>query len=466
MNNSYSQITAKEVLEEYLIKVFESIKERLMKFDFESSFKKFCDKDQRSISKPVKDPLIDSSEGVDKQSNKKRKRGSRGGKSNKRKMDLLARKRFRSTGSGDIAAVCCDVPTLTRSTSLPSSNLLPRTTTAISASSFSGLPIVHQSHTQIPVVAVGEQLVSRMVSNITTDIRNSNMFHTQEDSDLSPDISFERATQLSEQNKANKAMNSRERNRLKWKLLKKKRRKKHSNNSQLSEQKNDESPSMPLERKDDLGIHHHHNRRFHTLPSPTKIQILPEIDQLEPSTPSEEPEANIDREIHELSIADDAVSEYIKSIIRFLLPSSDYWDYLSSKHQNFNLIMRKIDDYIRLGRHESFTIEQIMHKMRLLDLPIVQMYRQSLQSAPTIMNMSQIDHESMIVGYGWVYWIFNSLINYALSNAFYITEIEGKGLQLFYFSKKVWNKIVKKNMTSFYHHFVPVSLNVYSLYEV
>lgn len=464
MSNSYSQITAKQVLEEYLIKVFESIKEKLMKFDFESSFKKFCDKNHRAISNTVKDPLINSSEGVDQQSNKKRKRGSRGGKSNRRKMELLARKRFRSTGNEDITAVSCDAPTLLRSTSLPSSNLLHRTTTTILMSSSSGVPVVHECGTQIPVVAVGEQLISRMVSNIATDIRNSNMFHTQEDSD--PDISFERSTQPSEQNKGNKAMNSRERNRLKWKLLKKKRRKKLSNNSQVSEQKTDESPLMPLDRKDDLGIHHHYNRRFHTLPSPTKIQILPEIDRLEPPTPLEEPEANIDQEIHELSIADDAVSEYIKSIIRFLLPSSDSWDYLPSSHHNFNLIMRKIDDYIRLGRHESFTIEQIMHKMRLLDLPIVRMYRQSLQSAPTIMNMSQIDHESMIVGYGWVYWIFNSLINYALSNAFYITEIEGKGLQLFYFSKKAWYQIVKKKMTSFYHHFVPVSLPLLSLYEV
>jgi hypothetical protein len=72
---------------------------------------------------------------------------------------------------------------------------------------------------------------------------------------------------------------------------------------------------------------------------------------------------------------------------------------------------------------------------------------------------SFLDKESIRLFHLFLYWIFDSLLHFMISNCFYVTETEGKGNELFYFQKKIWFEIVKDNLQQFEHHFAPVSVS-------
>jgi hypothetical protein len=227
---------------------------------------------------------------------------------------------------------------------------------------------------------------------------------------------------------------------------------------------------------------HHLKRKFHTLHESNSSSLCEtlakELDRLDPvsekdGSPSSSP-PEVAQNICDLSSKVSDASEYVKSICRHLFPLTAFW---GNRH-NYNKFMSKIDDYLMIGRIESFTMEQIMHGIQLSELPWIQYYRETVlikkcedelgdegnQSKDPKKKRKhhqsiQLDQECNQLAYSLIYWIFVNIINFLISNAFYVTEIEGKGSQVFYFQKKVWNEIVQKNMKSFHHHFVPILLS-------
>jgi hypothetical protein len=128
--------------------------------------------------------------------------------------------------------------------------------------------------------------------------------------------------------------------------------------------------------------------------------------------------------------------------------------------------MKRIDDYVALGRNETYTADQLRQGIQMNELIFIRVYRKCVMQNEnqTKLDASTLDRECTKLCHLIIQFIFNVFINFFISNAFYVTEIEGKGSRLFYFEKEVWNQIVKRNMNSINHHFEPVTPFCYCLF--
>lgn len=122
-----------------------------------------------------------------------------------------------------------------------------------------------------------------------------------------------------------------------------------------------------------------------------------------------------------------------------------------------------------LGRAETINLSNILYKQHLSEFPWIKSIQTILQQQYNELDCSrkkrkfstsQIDEELQLVVCQFFYWIFNSFINNLIANHFYVTEIEGKDKDLFYFQKRAWFKIVQNNLNTFGEHFFPVK-NIY-----
>lgn len=56
-------------------------------------------------------------------------------------------------------------------------------------------------------------------------------------------------------------------------------------------------------------------------------------------------------------------------------------------------------------------------------------------------------------------WVFSDFINPLLSSSFYVTEVEGRGTEVYYYRKPVWAGIIQRGKQQLFSNFVPVSEN-------
>jgi hypothetical protein len=162
-----------------------------------------------------------------------------------------------------------------------------------------------------------------------------------------------------------------------------------------------------------------------------------------------------DQEIVELATPENKVAEYIKSICRNVFSTELIW---GNRH-NLNKFMKRIDDYVALGRNETYTADQLSQGIQMNELVFIRDYQKSVSSQNRKRDKlatAALDRESTKLCHLMIQFIFNVFINFFISNAFYVTEIEGKGYRLYYFEKEVWNQVVKRNMSAIHHHFQPV----------
>jgi hypothetical protein len=441
---------AEKEIKEKLIGFVEDLKQKMDSFNFDACFTKFC---LSTVPASLAQTIIVK---------KKKLRGCRGGKSSKASLNGKKKKAER--------------PPLTTTSS--SSQVNSRSSTEVT------------EKFTVPVHTVGKIIVNTLLKNVKLDQQHK--FQSQEDA--SPDTSFEKEGTAQNLIKTKK----KEKNKMKKALLKKKQknlfqlsqsssqdslsRYNNSNNQHISVLATNSSV-LPIPQQQDSGQMHHLKRKFHTLHESSSSSLCEtlakEIDLLDPvskgvASSSFPSLPEVTQNICDLSTKVNDTSEYVKSVCRHLFPLTTFW---GNRH-NYNKFMSKIDDYLMIGRIESFTMEQIMHGIQLSELPWIQYYRETVLNKKCEDEFAnegnqsecpkkkrkhhqsiQLDQECNHLAYSLIYWIFVNIINFLISNAFYVTEIEGKGSQVFYFQKKVWNEIVQKNMKSFHHHFVPILLS-------
>lgn len=147
-------------------------------------------------------------------------------------------------------------------------------------------------------------------------------------------------------------------------------------------------------------------------------------------------------EIWEFSTPTTQVAEFIKSIVRTTFPCEMVW---GSKH-NENQMMRHIDTYIGLGRTESMSISQATHGLQLRYIPWL-----------TKLNQEVSDSLKTSLLFYFINWFFNDFITPCVAAIFYVTEVEGKLSELFFFKKKLWLNLIRKHLQQFHEQFRPVS---------
>lgn len=111
--------------------------------------------------------------------------------------------------------------------------------------------------------------------------------------------------------------------------------------------------------------------------------------------------------------------------------------------------MKNVDIYLTQSRHETLTVEQICQGMSTVAMPWIAHCQGHTDSSDSLHLTTSLLH-------CMVYFIFNDFLNALVANIFYVTEVEGKGMQLFYFRKPTWFNIVRDHMQDFATQFYPV----------
>ncbi|KAL8265798.1 hypothetical protein R6Q59_003142 [Mikania micrantha] len=133
---------------------------------------------------------------------------------------------------------------------------------------------------------------------------------------------------------------------------------------------------------------------------------------------------------------------------------SNYQDLSCSKHQvssfvwavcmniiprellgNWRILRKNISKFISLRIYEKFSLHQCMHKLKLSEFKF-------LSGNNSVCN-SRINRNLLE---RWIYWLFSSIVVPLLQANFYVTESEHGKLQVFFYEKSVWEKLMKTSI--------------------
>lgn len=157
--------------------------------------------------------------------------------------------------------------------------------------------------------------------------------------------------------------------------------------------------------------------------------------------PSYLPGASAPLNFFSLATPASQVSLFVKALCRRVFSKGTVW---GSRH-NLNVFMANIDTYIHLNKGETMTTDALLHRLRIKDIPWL---------TDVSWTWTHSDRSNSLRNF--LYWIFADFINPLLANSFYITEVETKGSELFYYRKRDWDQIVARGRDQLHRQFQEV----------
>lgn len=125
--------------------------------------------------------------------------------------------------------------------------------------------------------------------------------------------------------------------------------------------------------------------------------------------------------------------------------------------------MRTLDAFVELSRHETMTIVQVVQGIRTADIPWLRPSNETSRSFSECDTKGRQVPSAQVLLHLFMVWVFNRVVVSLLANAFYVTEAEGKGGDVFYFRKHVWRRIVRDHIPALQQNFVAVSASSQSM---
>lgn len=125
------------------------------------------------------------------------------------------------------------------------------------------------------------------------------------------------------------------------------------------------------------------------------------------------------------------VVSFIWAACRIIVPPE-----LLGSPSNWRFLRENISKFIRLRIYEKFSLHQCMSELKISNFPF-------LSGNDSLCNMSIKENLSE----KWIYWLFTSLIVPLLHANFYITESEHGKLEVFFYEKSVWEKLIKNSIS-------------------
>jgi hypothetical protein len=205
-----------------------------------------------------------------------------------------------------------------------------------------------------------------------------------------------------------------------------------------------------------------------------------------------------------LSVPGDKVAAFVKAVCRVLFPQSTVW----GSRRNKDHFQAALEVFVKLGRHETLQLTQVVAGMRARDIPWLQSGTEtrdpplpvvlkkpepregllesqhtlcstgtevsSPQSAPAApSHLRQRARRSSKVEsaareqllFRFLEWVFAEVVVKLLGVCFYATEVEGRGSEVLYYRKPVWARIVNKGKQQLFANFVPVGYSFRAVYD-
>lgn len=143
------------------------------------------------------------------------------------------------------------------------------------------------------------------------------------------------------------------------------------------------------------------------------------------------------------------VSAFCRAVIASLLPC-DAFGRSEEGQTNHNLIMQRIDEFVRMRRFESMALHQVVQSIRISSITWLACPRSQGQ------KMSRSDHAKRLELLNeFLYYLFDSLLIPLIRAHFYVTESSTHRNRLFYFRHDVWRKISEPSLAT-------LKLNMYT----
>ncbi|GJS98613.1 telomerase reverse transcriptase [Tanacetum coccineum] len=108
---------------------------------------------------------------------------------------------------------------------------------------------------------------------------------------------------------------------------------------------------------------------------------------------------------------------------------------------NQRILRKNISRFIRLRIYEKFSVHQSMFKLKISNFSFIS-DNHSLCNSSTKQNIST----------RWIYWLFTCLVVPLLQANFYITDSENGRLEVFFYEKSLWEKLMKQSISSLKEH--------------
>jgi hypothetical protein len=191
-----------------------------------------------------------------------------------------------------------------------------------------------------------------------------------------------------------------------------------------------------------------------------------------------------------------SVCEFVKATCRRSFPAATVW----GSNYNQSAFMGLVDCFVRLGRHETLSMRQLVHPFRLHEIPWILSNRLTTSTAAIIAQpsiavdkkgrkrtiyfteSSQISRKSANVAIRssssaacqastqeeqlsriclqyFLHWIFADFIIPLLRSCFYVTEGQGTGLQTLYYRRPTWRTLMQIGRQQMQRNFVEVTHN-------
>lgn len=137
------------------------------------------------------------------------------------------------------------------------------------------------------------------------------------------------------------------------------------------------------------------------------------------------------------------VSAFCRAVLSKVIPN-DFWGAGLAGSRHKELIMNKVHIFIRLGRFESLTLHEVMHGIKITEIPWIapseELYRCKV-SQSDITKRQDIFSE-------FVYYVFDSLLIPLIRSNFYVTESGAHRNRLFYFRHDTWRALSEPSLAS------------------
>lgn len=107
-----------------------------------------------------------------------------------------------------------------------------------------------------------------------------------------------------------------------------------------------------------------------------------------------------------------------------------------------------MDRFVRLGRAETATVEQVCSGMSLAKIPWLKCVVGSIKDTDNATLNAQFR--------AFIYWVYTDVVNVVLRNCFYITEGEAYGNEVLYYRHNVWQKLSEIGAAQIKENFIQV----------
>ncbi|XP_010453862.1 PREDICTED: telomerase reverse transcriptase-like isoform X1 [Camelina sativa] len=147
----------------------------------------------------------------------------------------------------------------------------------------------------------------------------------------------------------------------------------------------------------------------------------------------------------------DQIVSFIWAIFRYIVPES----LLGTTHQ-MRVLRRNIAWFVSRRRNEKCTVKQFLHKVKSSDFPFF-----TRKQLCCMVNGHELQDESIrsiqqMLCTKWISWLFLEIVKKLVHFNFYATESQGGRLNIYYYRKSSWERLISKEISKTLDGYVQV----------